>query len=93
MDGTATDVVVHLSLPSHVSDFGRPLTGERAAGPDPIEQGLEAALDSLWNILEGTGGKEQPETTAWRGNAATDARVARGYRPVAAGNGFHSPSR
>jgi uncharacterized protein YndB with AHSA1/START domain len=62
MDGTETDVVVHLSLPPHESASGRPLTGERAAEPDPIEAGLEASLDSLRNILEGTGGKERPDT-------------------------------
>lgn len=64
MDGTTTDVVVHLSLPPHEGPSGRPLTGERVDERDPIEEGLEASLDSLRNILEGTGGKEQPGTVS-----------------------------
>lgn len=62
-DADATQVVTHLSLIPHVDQDGRPFTGERAAEPDPTEEGLEAAMDSLRNILEGTGGKEQPSTT------------------------------
>ena len=59
-DDGATEVVVHLSLTPKVSDSGRPLTGESSAEPDPVEASLEAAMDSLRNLLEGTGGKERP---------------------------------
>lgn len=62
IDG-ATEVVTHLSLTPRVDDTGRPLTGERAEEPDPIEEGLEAAMDSLRNLIEGRGGKEQPSIT------------------------------
>lgn len=55
-----TRVVAHLSVAPFVSPSGAPLTGEPAAGPDRYEQGLEAALDSLRNLMEGTGGKEEP---------------------------------
>lgn len=63
-DDDATQVVTHLSLTPHVNQDGRPLTGERPDEPDPIEAGLEASMDSLRNILEGTGGKEQPSVTS-----------------------------
>jgi hypothetical protein len=55
-----SQVVAHLSLPPHVTSSGRPITGEPGDGGDPIEQSLEAALDSLRNLMEGRGGKEEP---------------------------------
>jgi hypothetical protein len=58
-DGGA-QVVVHLSFAPYVTPSGRPITGEPADEPDPIEQSLEAALDSLRNLMEGRGGKEEP---------------------------------
>jgi hypothetical protein len=58
-DGGA-QVVVHLSFAPCVTPSGRPITGEPADEPDPIEQSLEAALDSLRNLMEGRGGKEEP---------------------------------
>lgn len=60
-DGSeATQVVTHLSLAPHYAPSGRPLTGESPEEPDPIEESLEAAMDSLRQVIEGTGGKEQP---------------------------------
>jgi hypothetical protein len=53
-------VVAHLSFAPYVTATGRPITGELEADPDPIEQSLEAALDSLRNLMEGRGGKEEP---------------------------------
>jgi hypothetical protein len=53
-------VVAHLSFAPYVTATGRPITGEPEADPDPIEQSLEAALDSLRNLMEGRGGKEEP---------------------------------
>jgi hypothetical protein len=61
-DGGA-QVVAHLSIAPYVTESGRPISGELRDGPDPIEQSLEAALDSLRNLMEGTGGKEEPATT------------------------------
>jgi hypothetical protein len=58
-DGAA-QVVAHLSFASYVMPSGRPISGEPADEPDPIEQSLEAALDSLRNLMEGRGGKEEP---------------------------------
>jgi hypothetical protein len=55
-----TQVVAHLSVPPYVTDSGAPITGERAVEPDPTEKSLEAALDSLRNLMEGSGGKEEP---------------------------------
>jgi hypothetical protein len=53
-------VVAHLSFAPYVTATGRPISREPAADPDPIEQSLEAALDSLRNLKEGRGGKEEP---------------------------------
>src|SRR5215210_2994613 len=53
-------VVAHLSFAPYVTSTGRPITGEPMDEPDPIEQSLEAALDSLRNLMEGRGGKEEP---------------------------------
>jgi hypothetical protein len=53
-------VVAHLSFAPYVTPSGRPISGEPAVAPDPIEQSLEAALDSLRNLMEGRGGKEEP---------------------------------
>jgi hypothetical protein len=58
-DGGA-QVVAHLSFAPYVTPSGRPISGEPADEPDPIEQSLEAALDSLRNLMEGRGGKEEP---------------------------------
>lgn len=62
-DGVS-EVVIHLSLVPYFDQSGRPLTSEQHAQTDPIEEGLETAMDSLRNLIEGTGGKEQPAATA-----------------------------
>jgi hypothetical protein len=49
-DGGA-QVVAHLSFAPYVAPAGRPITGEPPEDPDPIEQSLEAALDSLRNLM------------------------------------------
>ncbi len=59
-DDGGAQVVAHLSFAPYVTPSGRPITGEPETDPDPIEQSLEAALDSLRNLMEGTGGKEEP---------------------------------
>jgi hypothetical protein len=56
-----SQIVVHLSVPPYVTSSGRPITGELTDGEDPYEEGLETALDSLRNLLEGTGGEEEPD--------------------------------
>jgi hypothetical protein len=58
-DGGA-QVVAHLSFAPYVTPSGSPITGEPDIDPDPIEESLEAALDSLRNLMEGRGGKEEP---------------------------------
>ena len=58
-DGGA-QVVAHLSFAPYVTPSGSPITGEPDIDPDPIEESLEAALDSLRNVMEGRGGKEEP---------------------------------
>ena len=58
-DGGA-QVVAHLSFAPYVTPSGRPISGEPDIDPDPIEESLEAALDSLRNLMEGRGGKEEP---------------------------------
>jgi hypothetical protein len=58
-DGAA-QVVAHLSFAPYITPSGRPISEELADEPDPIEQSLEAALDSLRNLMEGRGGKEEP---------------------------------
>lgn len=58
-DGGA-QVVAHLSFAPDVTPSGSPITGEPEIDPDPIEESLEAALDSLRNLMEGRGGKEAP---------------------------------
>ena len=58
-DGGA-QVVAHLSFAPYVTPSGSPITGEPDIDPDPIEESLEAALDSLRNLMEGRGGKESP---------------------------------
>ena len=60
----SSQLVAHLSLEPRYSPSGRPLTGERAQEPDPVEEGLEAAMDSLRNLIEGTGGEKRPSMTA-----------------------------
>ena len=59
-DDGGAQVVAHLSFAPYVSPAGRPITGEPVDEPDPIEESLEAALDSLRNLMEGRGGKEEP---------------------------------
>lgn len=63
-EDSGSQVVAHLSFPPHVTESGRPITGELGDRGDPIEQSLEAALDSLHNLMEGRGGKEEPATVA-----------------------------
>lgn len=58
----ASEVITHLSIRPRVDDNRRPLTGESRETPDPTEEGLEAAMDSLRNLIEGRGGKEEPST-------------------------------
>jgi hypothetical protein len=58
------EVAIHLSLGPRVDTSGRPITGEASEEPDPVEEGLETALDSLRNLMEGTGGNEEPGVTA-----------------------------
>jgi hypothetical protein len=59
-DDGGAQVVAHLSFAPYVTPSGRPISGEPETDPDPIEQSLEAALDSLRNVMEGRGGKEEP---------------------------------
>ena len=58
-DGGNALVVVRLVFAPFVDPTGRP-TPEEPAGTDRIEESLEVALDSLRNLIEGTGGKEEP---------------------------------
>lgn len=59
-DNGGTQVVAHLSLAPYVTPSGAPISGELPQGSDMIDESLEAALDSLRNLLEGRGGKEEP---------------------------------
>ena len=59
-----SEVVAHISIAPFVTETGRPVTDEMDDGADPIEESLESALDSLRNLMEGTGGKEDPADTA-----------------------------
>jgi hypothetical protein len=59
-DDAGAQVVAHLSFAPYVTPSGRPIMGEPETDPDSIEQSLEAALDSLRNLMEGRGGKEEP---------------------------------
>jgi hypothetical protein len=55
-----TEVVVHLSIaPRLDSRTGAPITGESDFEPGPFEASLEAAMDSLRDILEGAGGEQR----------------------------------
>lgn len=55
--GTRSQVTVHLSFAPWTDDSGRPIA-EPNIDPDPIEESLETALDSLRSLIEGTGGKD-----------------------------------
>jgi hypothetical protein len=55
-----SQVVAHLSVPPHVTPSGAPIEGQLEEGADPIAESLEAALESLRNVMEGLGGKEEP---------------------------------
>jgi uncharacterized membrane protein len=59
LDG-ASEVVVHLSFGPAVDVSGRPLTSADVEQPNPIEENLETALDSLRHLMEGTDGAEAP---------------------------------
>jgi len=59
----SAQLVAHLSLEPRYSPSGRPLTGERKENPDPVEEGLESAMDSLRNLIEGSGGETRPPIT------------------------------
>ena len=61
-DGDGSQVVAHLSIAPYVSPSGRPIDDEPARDHDPVEESLEAALDSLRNLMEGRGGKEETAT-------------------------------
>ena len=61
-DGDGSQVVAHLSIAPYVTPSGRPIDDEPARDHDPVEESLEAALDSLRNLMEGRGGKEEPDT-------------------------------
>jgi hypothetical protein len=52
--------VAHLSLAPFVTSSGAPISGELGDGQDVIGESLEAALESLRNLLEGLGGKIEP---------------------------------
>ena len=59
-DNGDSRATIHLSLPPYVTPSGAPVTGEDPAERAQIEESLEASLDSLRNIMEGRGGKEEP---------------------------------
>ena len=63
-DNSGTQVVVHISAAPFVDPSGRPISGDEAPGAERYEQGLEAALESLRNLMEGRGGKVEPVATA-----------------------------
>ena len=54
--GSRSQVTVHLSVAPWTDPSGAPI-GEPAIGPDPTEERLEAALDSLRDLVEGRDGK------------------------------------
>lgn len=56
------DVTVHLSFaPNPQQSANKPMPGE---GPDEhqIQEGIDKALQSIQNHIEGTGGKEEPQS-------------------------------
>jgi hypothetical protein len=59
-DNRRSQVVAHLSIAPHYAPTGRPITGENPSEADSIDRSLEAALDSLRNMMEGLGGKRTP---------------------------------
>lgn len=59
-DNGGTQVVAHLSLPPYVTPSGAPISDGLPQERDMIDESLEAALDSLRNLMEGRGGKEEP---------------------------------
>lgn len=58
-EGDHSRVIVRLTFTSS-SDYPQEIESA-ARKPDPIDRALEAALDSLKNILEGEGGAVSPE--------------------------------
>jgi hypothetical protein len=59
-DNGGSRVTIHLSMPPYVTQSGAPVAGEDPAERQQVEESLDASLDSLRNILEGRGGKEEP---------------------------------
>jgi hypothetical protein len=59
-DNGGSQVVAHLSLAPYVTPSGAPISGELPQERDVVDESLEAALDSLRNLLEGRGGKREP---------------------------------
>jgi uncharacterized protein YndB with AHSA1/START domain len=62
-DNGGSLVTVRLLASPYVTPSGRPVTGVVPAEKDPIEDELEAALDSLRLLMEGSGGTVQPAAT------------------------------
>ncbi len=57
----ASDVTVHLSMTEHLPErLGEATGNEPPSGPPPIEEGLDASLLSIQNLIEGRGGKVEP---------------------------------
>ncbi len=61
--GGASDVTIHLSFSNDLPQRIARETGDAPPpGPPPIEEGLDASLPSIRNIVEGQGGKMEPST-------------------------------
>ncbi len=61
--GGASDVTVHLSFSNDLPQRIARETGDAPPdGPPPIEEGIDASLQSIRNIVEGQGGKVEPST-------------------------------
>src|SRR3954447_5398363 len=59
-DNGGSRVTIQLSMPPYVTQSGAPVTGEDPVAREQVEASLDASLDSLRNVLEGRGGKEEP---------------------------------